>query len=137
MKASLLIIVALLAAPARVPNAPRAQGGVEHFSKDGLSFDYPAGWAVDDKSSAELQHLVLRRPESTVLLMVVALRAPLQSLDQLHASRRSITRPYVESLARQLGAKIPEESESQCLTVGESLAPGYRLAGRIAQEPAT
>jgi TonB family protein len=134
MKTPLLIVLAVLAALARVP-AP--QGGVEHFSKDGLSFDLPAGWAVEDKSTAEQQHFIIRRTGSTVLLMVVARREPLRNVGQLFESRRSITRPYVENLARQLGATVPEESEAQCLSVGESLAPGYRLAGRIAQEPGT
>lgn len=135
MKRPLLIIAFVVAALARVPAAPQAGGG--HFGKDGLSFDYPAGWAVEDRSSAEQQHLIIRRPDSTALLMVFARREPLQNRAQLLASRGSVTRPYVENLARQLGAKVPDEPESECLTVGESLAPGFRLAGRIAQEPGT
>ena len=137
MKASLLIIAVVLAALARVPAAPRAQGVVEHFSQDGISFDYPAGWTVEDKSTAELQHLVLRKPESTALIMVIARREPLQNLDQFYASRNTITKPYVESLARQLGAQVPDAPDQQCLSVGESLVAGYHLKGRIAQEPST
>jgi TonB family protein len=69
--------------------------------------------------------------------MAFARREPLQELELLFASPRSVTLPYVESLARQLGAEMPDPSRTECLSVGESLAPGYRLAGRIAQDPAT
>ncbi|HEX8355106.1 MAG TPA: energy transducer TonB [Pyrinomonadaceae bacterium] len=135
MKATLLTIALVLAAAARAPAAPRTQGGVEHFSKEGVSFDYPAGWALEDKSTAVQQHVVLRRPDISALIMVVARREPLQNMEQLFAARKSVTEPYVESLARQLGAKAPDSPDSQCLSVGESLAPGYHLAGRIGQEP--
>ena len=134
MKASLSIIFILVAALARVP-AP--QGGFHHFSKDGLSFDYPVAWTLEDKSTAEMQHLILRRKGSTALVMVVARREPLQNRGQLLASRAAITKPYVDNLAQQLGAKAPDAPNQECLSVGESLAPGYRLAGRIAQEPST
>jgi TonB family protein len=138
LKTSLSLIFILLLALARVPATQQAPaGGVEHFSKDGLSFDYPAGWTLEDKSSAQVQHLILRRPDSTALIMAVAQREPLQNRGQLYASRNTVTKPYVDNLAQQLGAKAPDTPDQDCLSVGESLAPGYRLAGRIAQEPST
>lgn len=139
MRASLLLILVALAALASVPPAALAQGGVEHFSKDGLSFDYPAGWALEDKSNAGLQHLVLRRADGTVLVMVVAQREVLQFDGAGVAWRDSVTRPYVENVARLLGAPPPEGMASQCTPVGADgrLALGYRLAGRIGQEPST
>ena len=132
MKTALLIFALVLAASAQTES-----GGGQRFSKDGLSFDYPAGWALTDSSNAQLQHLILRRPDASSLVMVVAQREPLQNVGQLYASRNSVTRPYVENIARQLGAKVPDAPDTDCLTVGESLAPGYRLAGRIGDEPGT
>lgn len=138
MKTPLTIIFILVAALARVPAARQTPtGGVEHFSKDGLSFDYPAGWSLEDRSTAELQHLVLRRPDSSVLVMVVAHREVLQSAGQALGARATITRPYVENVARRLGAPPPEGPVSHCLPVGDGLAMGYRMAGRLGQEPST
>lgn len=134
---SLLTLVLILVLVVVALAAPRPQEGVQHFSKDGLSFDYPAGWTLEDRSNAEVQHLVLRRAGSTALVMVVARREPLQNVEQLHASRQTITRPYVENLARQLGAQVPEAPGEPCLQMGEAHVAGYRLAGRVAQEPAT
>lgn len=135
MKRPLLVLAIIVAALARVPAAP--QGGAGHFEKDGLSFDYPVAWTLEDKSTAELQHLILRRPGNSVLLMVVAQREPLQSAAQSAAVRATVTRPYVENLARQLGAQPPEAPDQHCLPLGGSLASGYRVSGRIGQEPST
>ena len=139
MKTTLLLLLILLAPASRV--APVAQtpaaAGVEHFSKEGLSFDYPTGWSVEDKSSDKLQHLIIRRPGSNTLVMVIALRAPLQNVEQIYMSRNTITKPYVESLAQQLGAKVPDAPDQRCLAMGENLVAGYRLEGRIGQEPST
>ncbi|HEX8688025.1 MAG TPA: energy transducer TonB [Pyrinomonadaceae bacterium] len=135
MKRPLLIIAFVVAALARVPAAP--QGGAGHFGKDGLSFDYPPGWTLEDKSTAELQHLILRRPGSSVILMVVVQREPLQSAAQSAAVHDTITQPYVEHIARQLGARAPEAPDPQCIPLGGSLASGYRLSGRLDKEPST
>jgi TonB family protein len=138
MKTSLPLILILLAASARAPAARQTPAvGGEHFSKDGLSFDYPAGWTLEDKSTAELQHVVLKRPDGSALIMVVAHREPLRSAGQLIASHGAVTRPYVEGVARQLGAKVPDAPDPGCLEVGRAQAAGYRLAGRVGQEPST
>jgi TonB family protein len=137
MKSLLLLLFIVLPALVRVPATPRSQGGVEHFSKDGLSFDYPAGWTLEDKSKDEIQHLVLRRPDSSVLLMVVAQRDPAQDATLLHAGRAAITRPYVANIARLMSTEVPDAPVVECLPVGESLAVGYRMAGRLGQEQST
>lgn len=129
-----LILLTLLVMPA---SSSRAQTGVAHFSKDGLSFDYPEGWTLEDKSKDEIRHLVIKRPDGSVILMVVAQRDPLQDYTQLHASRDAITRPYVANIARMLNAEVSSDSGMQCMPVGESLAVGRRMAGRLGQEPST
>ena len=138
MKTSLSLIFILLAALARVPASQQTPaGGVEHFTKDGLSFDYPAGWTLEDKSNAQVQHLVLKRSDSTALIMVVSQLDPVHDFSQLHASRAAITQPYLAHIAQQLGAEVPGESGSQCLLVAGGLAVGHRIVGRLNQEPGT
>ncbi|HEX8559189.1 MAG TPA: TonB family protein [Pyrinomonadaceae bacterium] len=139
MKTSLLLLLILLAPAGRVPAPAQtpAGAGAGSFSKGGLSFDYPAGWSLEDKSGADVQHLILTRPNSSALIMIVAHREPLQNLGQFAAARHAITQPYLESIAGQLGATAPETPDPQCLAVGDSLAAGYRIAGRIKGEPST
>ncbi|HEX8284822.1 MAG TPA: energy transducer TonB [Pyrinomonadaceae bacterium] len=134
MKALPLVVLALLAVPARVPQPARAQGGVSHFSKDGLSFDYPDGWTLEDKSRPELQHLILRRPGTTALVMVVAQRELLQTVAQMLESRNTVTKPYVANVARLLGAEVPDANDSKCMPLRESNAVGFRMTGQIGGE---
>ncbi|HEX8146319.1 MAG TPA: hypothetical protein VF591_03870, partial [Pyrinomonadaceae bacterium] len=53
MKTALLILVTLLSASA----AP--QGDAGRYSKEGLAFEYPAGWTLADTSNGELQRVLL------------------------------------------------------------------------------
>ncbi|MDT5294663.1 MAG: periplasmic protein TonB [Acidobacteriota bacterium] len=133
MKTSLLLLFVIIVAS--LPPAPAAQspaGGVEHFSKDGLSFDYPAGWTLEDKSSEQVQHIIIKRAGNSVLVMVVAQREPARTVAQMLDSRNAITMPYVANLARQLGeTDVPTSNDAQCKQVGARLATGFRLKGHL------
>jgi TonB family protein len=107
-----------------------------HFAKDGLSFDYPAGWKLADRSTEAAQHLVLTREGSSALVMVIAHRDTVADLRQFEEARDAVTTPYVQNLARSLGLeKPPSWDEAQCLDLGERLpiarrfATGFRLSG--------
>lgn len=130
MKTALLILVILLA----VPSAP--QGGVGHYSKDGLAFDHPAGWTLGDTSNAELQRVLLTRGSATNIIMVFAQRQLITTAAQLNASRASVTMPYVENIAHKLGlTNPPPPDEAQCVAVGERYAVGFRMNGYLEGEP--
>jgi TonB family protein len=133
MKAALLIFVVLLATPA----AP--QGGAGRYSKEGLAFDYPAGWTLGDTSNAELQRVVLTRAGGgSNIIMVFAQRGLIANTAQLNAARRDVTMPYVETIAHKLGLNNPPPpDEAQCVAVGERNAVGFRMTGVLEGEPTT
>lgn len=54
-----LSAIALTAIAAQDPN-------VNHFAKDGLSFDYPKGWSLADQSSKQMQFLVLTQGDVNI-----------------------------------------------------------------------
>ena len=108
------------------------------YAQDGLSFDYPAGWALTDQSKQEAQHLILGRMGGSGIVMVIAYREPITKPEQLSAAHRNILRPYAEDMARKLGIdKTATWDEMQCLQIGERTAAGVRLSGRINGQPAT
>jgi TonB family protein len=120
-------------APAQSPPA-----AAEHFSKDGISFDYPAGWALADKSSEQLQHIILARAGSSALIMVIAQRRPLQNYAELRAAYSEVTVPYIQDIAAKLGVKeVPPWSEAQCLPVSDRFGTGFRLSGKLEGKPTT
>lgn len=130
MKTALLIFVILLAAPF----AP--QGGAGHYSKDGVAFDYPAGWTLGDTSNAELQRVVLTRAGGSNIIMLFAQRTLITTAGQLYASRAAVTMPYVENIANKLGlSQPPSPDEAQCVAVGERYAVGFRMTGLLQGEP--
>src|SRR5690349_10561095 len=45
-------------------------GNDKQFAKDGLTFDYPAGWALQDDSNADAQQLSLAKANADVQIRV-------------------------------------------------------------------
>jgi TonB family protein len=136
-----LVAAAILCAAASAQSPPAVStqsppAAVGHFSKDGVSFDYPAGWSLDDKSSQQLQHLILTRAGSSALIMVIAQREPLHNYGELRAAYSGVTIPYVQGLAGKLGVKeVPPWSEAQCMFFGSHTATGLRLSGKLEGKP--
>jgi TonB family protein len=132
LKASLLLVLISF------PTSPRATAQAPlHFEKDGLSFDYPAGWTLVDNSNAELQSVSLRRPGVSTFITVFASRASVTTPEQVTASFKGVTMPYVEKIARGLGLeKPPASDELECIDVAGRKAAGFRMAGRVNGEPA-
>ena len=118
----LIFIVILFAAPARAPYAQgaAAQGG--RFSKEGLSFDYPAGWALSDRSTAAAQHLILSRPGNSAVLMVVAYRDLLSKSEQIAAAGE----PLVDNMPDLLAGGVLSGKASK------KFAPEYTLDAKAA-----
>lgn len=132
MKKALLIFVTLLVMPAA------AQDGAGHFSKEGLAFDYPAGWTFADTGDAKLQRLMLRRDGASNIIMVFAQRELITTSAQLHAARVGVTLPYVTNIAYKLGLNQPPPlNEAKCLNVGGHAAVGFRMGGVLDGESTT
>ena len=117
------------------PSAQTTQGG--RYEKDGLSFSYPAGWVIEDKSNAQAQHLILTRGGGSALVVVVAYRELIKDPGQLAAAHRHIWRPYVSDMALKLGVEVPSGEKTVCEQVGGRQAVGMRLNGRLNGELTT
>src|SRR2546426_3367397 len=103
------------------PLTASAQSSVQtHFSKDGVTFDYPADWVLTDKSTQQAQHLTITHPGISPLIMVIAYRDPILSRNQMVTAAIEITEPYIRNIVDKLGtAKAPAKRDSSCATVGD------------------
>jgi TonB family protein len=118
------------------PSAQTAAGG--RYERDGLSFSYPAGWTLADKSNERAQHLILMREGGSSLVVVIAYRELIVHPGQLGAAQRNIWRPYVSDMALRLGVeKNPPWEETHCEKVGGFQATGVRLSGKLEGQPTT
>lgn len=85
--ASLLIVVGVLA---QNPN-------IKQFAKDGLSFDYPAGWQMSDQSTPQMQFIELTRGD--VVIRVRSPREWLKTPEKELAAKKLIQDKYVSDMS--------------------------------------
>ena len=129
MKTALLIFVSLLFVP---------QGAGGHYAKDGLAFDYPAGWTLAETDDAQTHRLTLRRDGASNIILVFAQHKLITTALELYGARTNVTMPYVVSISNKLGLSHPPSlGEAQCLQVGGRPAVGFRMSGLLDGAPTT
>jgi len=120
----LLTAMTGLSAPGQTPP--------QHFAQDGLFFDYPANWVLTDRSTPQAQHLMITRPGTALLIMIIAHRDAILSRSQLMTATEQITEPYIQSLVEKFGsAKSPAKRDSSCVTIGDATIGGVQTLGEI------
>ncbi len=111
--------------------APR----LNHFSKSGLSFDYPADVKFEDKSETAGQQLVLTCAGGAQI-MVTSRYEMIDTAAQLAKARADLFDSFVNSLVNEFErqqAKV-ERSEKQ-IEIGGAQASGVRLRAVLGGEP--
>jgi hypothetical protein len=88
--------------------AVTAQTSNKHFAKDGLSFDYPDGWTINDESNTDAQQLTLGRSDSPAMIKFFVHRGKVNTPEKLAQAKKAIIDPYVAYTEKQfvsMGAK--------------------------------
>ena len=116
--------------------AASAQSGAQHFNKDGLSFDYPSGWTIDEsKTSGQMQYLTLGR-EGFATVIVRSPRGLVDTPEKEAQAKQLIQDGFVTAWANNfssIGAK-PERSTVTTEIAGGS-AECTRLSALLSGEP--
>lgn len=107
---------------------------MNHFSEDGVAFDYPDGWSITDESTPEAIQLALTRKGSSVQIMIVVKRDITLRKD-LPAAKENFAEPLVKKVATKVGGAV--ESADVHLQVGTTEAEGVRLHGAVNKQPRT
>src|SRR5215213_10096425 len=79
-----------------------ADGG-KAFDGEGLSFSYPADWALTDKGDSQQQYLALTRNDAAMVIAVIASRGQVSTFEQFAVIRRKVSEPLIRSLASLFG----------------------------------
>jgi len=128
--ASVGLLIISLALSAQTPD-------VKHFNKSGVTFDYPAGWSLEDLSDSDAQSLRLSRTDADLQLTVFVHRGRITA-EKMADAKKAFIDPYVAAEAKQfeqLGAhieKTPDTSE-----LGGVPAEGMKLKVTIGSDSAT
>ena len=120
-----LTLFLLFSLPVR---AQSQKAEMKRFAKEGLAFDYPVIWTLEDRSQEKAQHLILIRGSSGAQIMFIVQRETITTPDQQAAARRAMTEPLIEAMEKEferLGAR-PERSTAT-IAVGGAQAEGVRL----------
>lgn len=99
---------------------------LNHFAAGGIFFDYPAGYAVTDKSTPEAQEFVITRQGSSIQLTIIAMRR-LISPDELPAAIVDFKEPIIKKVGTILGLTDSSERTEIKSQLGSREAEGVRL----------
>jgi hypothetical protein len=114
---SVLLFCAFMAAAQTVPSDAKL------FSKDGVSFNYPAGWVMEDDSNQDYQQISLGHANGTQIRVLV--HRGKVTADKMPQAKSGFIDPYIASTVKQfeqMGAK-PEKSPST-VDIGTTKADG-------------
>jgi TonB family protein len=106
--------------------AQSAEPGLNRFSTDGISFDYPAGYSVTDESTEDAQQFVITRRGSSVQLTIVVMRRMIQQ-NEMPAAIETFKEPIIKQAEITLGQANAAERTSIQSQLGTSQAEGVRL----------
>jgi hypothetical protein len=115
--------------------AASAQTNSKHFAKDGLSFDYPDGWSINDESDRDAQQLTLTRSDSPAMIKFFVHRGKVNTPEKLAQAKAKIIDPYVAYTEKQfvsMGAK-PQRADATTQIAGLN-ATGVHLTAVLEGE---
>ena len=125
MRASGIIALALVSI---LVSAQTPAPALNHFSKDNLSFDYPAGVTLEDNTASAGQHLVLTHKQGGAQIMVMARYEMIDSPEQLAKARREVFDSFVDSMIKEFERqKAHVDRAERHIEVGGAEASGVRL----------
>jgi hypothetical protein len=131
-----VILFAALLLVGLTAEAQTPDSNAKHFSKDGLVFDYPDGWTIEDQSNGDAQQLTLSRTGSDAQIRVFAHRGKIDTPEKMAKAKTALIDPYITStnnIFAQMGAK-PEQSNATT-QIGGAQAEGVRLRATLDGEP--
>ena len=110
-------------------------GSAQKFDKDGLLFDYPAGWTVEDTSNSDAQRLSLIRANSAVQISVFVHRGRVLP-EKMPDARKSLIDPYIDSTAKQFEQMGANPTKSAASTeISGVTSEGVKLSAVLSGEP--
>lgn len=108
----------------------------KHFTKDGLSFDYPDGWTIADESTPDAQQLTLGRSDSQAMIKFFVHRGKVNTPEKLAQAKTKIIDPYLNYTEKQfveMGAK-PSRAVGETQIAGVN-AEGVRIIAVLDGDP--
>jgi hypothetical protein len=125
----LIVLLLLCGVSASAQTAP---SDAKQFSKDGLSFNYPAGWAFNDTSNADAQKLAFGRTDSEAQITVFVFRTPVTTPEKVAEAKKVLVDKYVASTKKQFEEADPHAQTSPVSsTIGTAASEGVKIKASL------
>ncbi len=129
LKISLLLLMACFVVSAQTPATDK------QYIKDGLTFDLPRGWTLQDDSTGDAQQLTFTRTNNDAQIRVFVHRGKI-SPEKLPDAKKGFIDPYITSTAKQfiaMGAKPTQAPDST--DIAGVKAEGVAITASLGGEP--
>jgi hypothetical protein len=108
----------------------------KHFEKDGLSFDYPANWQVNDQSTQQMQAIQVTRGDGFAELRVRVPREWLKTPQKEAEAKRIIQDHYVEQFVDSVQQAGLHPTRAAATTeIAGGTAEGVKIRAVLGDEP--
>lgn len=134
MKSSrnVLLLTTLLLLSVLSASAQTVPSDAKQFSKDGLSFNYPTGWAFNDTSNADAQRLQFGRTDSEVQISIFVFRTLVTSPERIAEAKKVLVDKYVASTKKQFEEVDPHTQSSPVTsTIGTVASEGVKIRASL------
>ena len=125
---SLLIVLTAVVVSAQTASTDK------QFVKDGVTFNYPAGWTLQDDSNKDMQQLALARANNDVQIRVFVHRGRITP-EKLPEAKKAFIDPYIAGVGKQfvaMGAKPSEAPDSS--DIAGAKADGVAITASLGGE---
>jgi hypothetical protein len=103
------------------------------FSSNGLSFNYPNGWVLQDDTNSDAQQLNLARPNNDVQIRIFVHKGRVTP-EKFPDAKKALIDPYIASTMKQfvaMGAKPEQSADSS--EIGGVKADGVKIAANLGE----
>jgi hypothetical protein len=127
-----LLSVLLLCGISALAQTPEAK----QFTKDGLIFNYPTGWSINDSSNSDAQDVTLGRADSEAQVKVFAFRPLITTPEKLAEAKRILVDKYIAATTKSFeNAGAKPESTPATIEIGTLSAEGVKIRATMDGEP--
>lgn len=130
MKAASLSLILVFAS---VISLLQTASDLKNFRADGVSFDYPNGWVLNDDTNSDAQQLTLARANNDVKISVFVQKGRIAP-EKFPEAKKSFIDPYLASIVKQfvaMGAKPQQSPEST--GIGGAKAEGVKVSANFGE----
>lgn len=114
----------------------QSSSDVKRFDKDGLAFDYPNNWTIEDQSNQDAQQMTLGQASLDAQIRLFVHRGKIDTPEKLAQAKTKLIDPYIEATANtftQMGAKPTREPAT--IEIAGLKAEGVRIKATLDNVP--